>query len=193
MDEKKSIIQDFKEKTAGMGFTGKLDYFWTYYKIHTIVVAFTLIVITSIASGMIKNSLTHPVLNVGVISDIDLYYHDDLQNSVQHAFPENTGFHKPLVTSFYSPSNTAVMYASTQLMAYLSADQLDCMICDRATLDYCQNSDLPLGYEDISSSPIGQTAKSLGIPNLYYVWLTDSPNVDAAVKYLPAVKTLKLD
>ena len=190
MDEKKSILQDFKEKTAGMNFGQKLEYFWTYYKLPTIIAAFVLFVLITIAGGMIRNALTKPVLNVGVLSDIDLYLHEDLGKAVEQTFPENTGFHKPVLSSFYSPADTTVLYASTQLMAYLSADELDALICDMATVEYCLNSDLSLTFEDISSTPVGEVAQAVGIPALYYVILTDSPNTDAAEEFLPVLKQL---
>lgn len=191
LDEKKSIIQDFKEKTVGMDFAGKLDYFWTYYKLQTIVAAFVLMVIISMASGMIKNALTTPVVNVGVDSSIDLYYDDALQDVLRQTFPESTGWNKPVLTGFYSPASTTMPYASTQLMAYLSIGELDCLIGDRATLDYCRNSELPLEFEDISDTPLGQAAKDLGIENLYYIVLTESENIEAARKFLPAAKSFQ--
>ena len=190
MEEKKSVLQDFKEKTAGMNFGQKLGYFWTYYKLPTIVAAFILFVIITIAGGMIRNALTKPVLNIGVINDVDLYLHDDLQKAAEQTFPENAGFHKPVLSSFFSPADTKVLYASTQLMAYLSGDELDALICDMATVDYCINSDLPLTFEDISSSPVGEVAQAVGLDHLYYVVLTDSANKEAAEKFLPVLKVL---
>lgn len=190
---KKNIFKDIKEKTAGMDLKGKLDYLWEYYRIHFLVTVFGVVLLISLATSIITSKLSDPVLRLGIISEVQTYCSDPLEAALQETFPESTGFKKPAVISVSSPANeNAVMYSSVQLMALLNARELDCMICDKESLDMIRRSELPIEVTELKDCQLTELAEALHIPELYYVVFTESDRAEEARTFLYRVEILKI-
>lgn len=179
---------DIREKTDGMNFTQKLSYLWEYYRLQFFTVLFFAVCIISLTGSVVMNSLANPVLKVGILNDIDLYYSGDVEGLLREAFPEAGGFRKPERLSFTSPATENSMYAVVQLASYLSTGEIDCGICDTESLDYIRQADCPLKVTDISDSRLGRKMENYGLSPLYYFYFPDSEHAEAAALFEEFVK-----
>lgn len=192
MDEKKHVLKDIKEKTAGMSFRETMDYLWEYYRIHFLLIVFGTVMVISLAATIITGKLSDPVLNCGILSEVQVYCNDPLEDALRETFPESTGFQKPMLISVTSPANeSTVMYSSAQLMALLNARDLDCLICDRESLDMVERSGLPVEVTELNC-PLSELAAALHIPELYFLVFSESEHAPEARTFLEAVKTLEI-
>jgi len=189
MEEKKNIFKDIKEKTAGMPFKEKLAYLWEYYRIHFLLIVFGTVFIISLTVSIITSKLSDPVLSCGVVSDLEIYCSDRLNETIQEAFPESTGFRKPKVIGITSPVGEGSMYAAAQLVTLLSAGELNCLICDDETLEMVQSYDMSMEVTELPDCQLTELAEALNIPRLYYVVLPETGHADEARRFLESVQT----
>lgn len=175
----KFSLKDIKKNIAGMTPKEAAGYLWTYYKWHILIAAFLLYLSVSLASAVIGNALSQPVLKIGVMDQVDIYLGDVIDNTMSEAFPGSTGHHAPLRYSITSPASENNPYGTVQLMAYLSAGELDVVLADRATADYMAENGAALRVVDISGTKLGKNAETIGISPLLYVIVpndTDAEN-----------------
>lgn len=191
----KFSLKDIKKNIAGMTPAEAADYIWTYYKWHILIAAFIVIFSVSLVSAVVGNALSKPVLKVGVLDQTDMYLGDTVDLMLSETFPESTGYTRPVRCSITSPANENNPYGQAQLMAYLSAGELDAVLADQATVDYLVSSDVALQVTDVSATDLGKSAEKLGVSPFLYVIVSKGPNAEndadrqkAAARFLETIQ-----
>ncbi len=128
-------IKEQRKKLKGKGFKAHWDYFWEYYKIHTIIAVIVLIFVITLIRDIANNKPY--ALNALFINNQG----SDTQAYIQNGFAEYAGIdtntEAVLVDTSNYLSNTldsAAVATSEKIMALLSAKELDVMVADGITL-----------------------------------------------------------
>ncbi|MDO4488617.1 MAG: hypothetical protein Q4B67_05985 [Eubacteriales bacterium] len=184
----KNTIESIKTNIKGLSFKEALDYIWTYYKLPITGIVLGVIFIVSIASTVITNAMLDPVLRLGVENSICISEDALITEKLGLTFPDSKGNNAPVIMSV-NDVNDDTAYGPVQLMAYLSANELDAIICTEPMKDYLIGvfeEENNASFNDISSSQLGiELAPVFG--SIYYVYLKDSDHVAAAEKFLTII------
>lgn len=136
-------VREQKQKFKDMTFKEKWRYFWDYYKIHTIVTIFAVILIVTFAKDMILNNqecvLSVAMINGYPVTDSDVF----MEEYATYAEIDSKEYEVTLDTSYqYSKDDMSQMTMATvqKLMALVSASALDVMISDYEAVDNYANS-----------------------------------------------------
>lgn len=186
-----SKLKEELQKIRGMGFRKAADHIITYYGLWIAVFIFALIFIISIASTVIRNRLTAPVINVAVQNELVFHFPDDISSLLKETFPDSTGFNEPLECSFSGPGDETDIYAGIQLMAYIAAGDINAVICDQTTADYLRSSEDAASVTDISGTSLGKKAAGIGLSPLYYVTYDFWEKQEEAALLLEAIELQK--
>lgn len=165
------------------------DYIWTYYKVPIVLTLFLLIMVISLISSIVKNSLSDPVLKIGVVNRVDTYCDTVIDSLARETFPEATGYKKATRTAVTPPDDPSNAYGSVQLIAYLAAGEIDVIIADQGTADFLVSYGTSVTPVDISDSKLGQMAAQYQVTPLFYVILPEEVAHGASEKE-PAAKRL---
>jgi len=178
-----------KVNIKGLSRQEAVSYIFTYYGLAMAAILVVLIFIISFAVSVHQNKMRVPVVTLGLLQNYDAYGRSVLEEDLADAFPETDKNTAPQVMSFYDPNSSANGMGAVQLIAYLSAGELDAMVCDKATYEYLTESDLfyyPDGSDfpgyDISETKLGQSLISQGATEVYYLIL-DEDGLDEAVSF----------
>ncbi len=126
-------IREQRQKLKGQGFKAHWDYFWEYYKIHTIVAVFALIFIITIVRD-ITNKKPY-ALEAIFINSAGL----DTQTTIQDGFMEYAGIDSAKESCMVDTSanfqisnlDTTAVATSEKIFAMTSAKSLDIIVADR--------------------------------------------------------------
>lgn len=135
------------EKIKGMGWSKRLEYFWTYYKFVLVILA-VLIMLISIVHTMITGWRTDTLLSLGIV-DVNYNASEDFEVLRQDLLDVlGTGDKYEAVemdTGLMSGSEdyTSVMKMST----VVAAGGLDIMICGQTTYDDLEGQDALQDWE----------------------------------------------
>ncbi len=129
-------IREQRKKLKGQGFKAHWDYFWEYYKIHTIVAVIALIFLGVLIRD-ISNNKPYALYALFVNSkgtDAQSYLQDEfssyagIDTSKEQVLVDNSA-------NFLSSSmDQTVLATSEKIMALLSAKEMDVMVADEQTL-----------------------------------------------------------
>lgn len=174
----KHWLNDVKQNTKNMTRPEVIEYIWTYYRVHILVILFLLIFAASLSKTVIKNSLSDPVLSYGVVERVDIYCGEAFDQIAAEAFPEATGFRSPEHCIITSPTDESNPYGPVQLVSRLAAGDLDVVIADMTTADYLIENGAALDTADISNTDIGKQAEKFQVSPLIYIILSKGEEAD---------------
>ena len=125
-------IRQQREKLKGQGFKAHWDYFWEYYKIHTIVAVIALIFVVTLIRDMTNNK-PYALFAMFVNSQ-----GMETQNFLQDGFAEYAGIDRSAETVLVdtasnvitSSIDTTAVATSEKIMALISASELDVFVSD---------------------------------------------------------------
>ena len=128
-------IVEQRKKLKGQGFKAHWDYFWEYYKIHTIVGVIIVIFLVTLIRDIANNKPY--ALNAMFINNQGM----ETQTFLQDGFAEFAGIDRNSEAVLVDTSNylsnsldSAAVATSEKIMALLSAKELDVMVADEAVL-----------------------------------------------------------
>jgi hypothetical protein len=125
-------IRQQREKLKGQGFKAHWDYFWEYYKIHTIVAVIALIFVVTLIRDMTNNK-PYALFAMFVNSQ-----GMETQDFLQDGFAEYAGIDRSAETVLVdtasnvitSSIDTTAVATSEKIMALISASELDVFVSD---------------------------------------------------------------
>lgn len=184
-------IKEDLEKMKGMSFKEAVDHIFTYYGLAIAGIIFGLIFIISLASTVITNKRTVPVISFAVQNEMEYYYSEDITSLLTEAFPDATGYHEPFKCTFSGAGDRNDVYAGIQLAAYIAAGDIDAILCDAETADYLGESGDSIHVNDISDTVLGKKAAEIGLTPLYYITNNEWKNAEAADRLLKVIRAQK--
>ena len=125
-------IRQQREKLKGQGFKAHWDYFWEYYKIHTIVAVIALFFVVTLVRDMLNQKpyalYAMFINNQGI----------ETQNFLQDGFAEYAGIDRKNETVLVdttanvitSSIDTTTVATSEKIMALIAASELDVIVSD---------------------------------------------------------------
>ena len=176
------------EQLKGMTFREALDHLWTYYKWPAVIVIFSVIMVVSITTTVIENKRMHPVLNVGILADINLMYGQEVSGLLAEAFPDTTRYTAPVISEVSSPANEEDVYAALQLAARITSGDIEALIGDTACIEYISRTGEGLTTVNISDTTLGKNAEALGISPLLYMYFNNAAHTEEAVRLLEVIR-----
>ena len=125
-------IREQQKKLKGQGFKAHWDYFWEYYKIHTIVVIVALFFIVTLVRDML-NKKPYALYAIFVNSQ-----GIEIQNFLQDGFAEYAGIDTKSESVLVDTSanvitssiDTTTVATSEKIMALIAASELDVFVSD---------------------------------------------------------------
>ena len=146
-------IREQRKKLKGQGFKAHWDYFWEYYKIHTIVALIVIIFIVTFARDML-NKKPYAVYSM-FINAAGL----ETQDKIQNGYAEYAGIdmNKETIladtTAGFSLSNmdNATVATSEKIMAVMAAKELDVIVADTNTFGHYSALETYADLRDIYS------------------------------------------
>lgn len=172
------------DKIRKMSFKDALSYIWEYYKLWILAALFLIIFTTSIIKDVAENKGLDPVIKAGVQNDIGFIYDNGFEALINSCFSENTGKTAPAVLYFSSAASADDPYATVQLITWLGAGELDCLICDKETAEFLTNDNDSFSFTDITATDIGEKCEETGLSPVYFLTVKSSPRTEAAGKLL---------
>lgn len=169
MAEQNSVSEEIRaqrQKLKGQGFKAHWDYFWEYYKIHTIVAVVALIFLISLIRQIADNkpyALYAMAINCAGF---------DVQENLQNGFYEYAGINKKELevtidcasTFDYSSLDTATVATSEKIMALMAASDLDCVVADKEAFFHFAAQD---NFTDLRNVFSAEELESFGDNVLY--------------------------
>ncbi|MCR5669820.1 MAG: hypothetical protein K6G10_02355 [Butyrivibrio sp.] len=160
-------IKEQQKKLKGQGFKAHLEYFWDYYKIHTIVALAIIIVIGTVVHDIATKKpyyLYAMMINAGI---------SDAQTIFEEEFTEYAGFDKSQyqclvdTSSVYTPGamDEMTLATSEKIMAMSAAHEIDAFVADYATFSYYAQQDMLISLDTVFSPEEMDAMKD----RLYYV------------------------
>ncbi len=146
-------IREQRQKLKGQGFKAHWDYFWEYYKIHTLVVVLVIIFGVLTARDILnekEHALYCTMINSGA---------SDAQEDAQNKYLEYAGIDSEVydvlidMSSIYRTDviDEMTMATSQKIMAVISAKELDVLAADESTFYFYGNQGTFLDLRDIFS------------------------------------------
>lgn len=146
-------IREERKKLKGKGLKANLEYFWDYYKIHTIA-AIAVIILLSILIRDIRNNKPYGfyamMINTGASSAQDI-----LEERFSQEAAIDTNTYDCLIDTSSSFNNQTfdemTVATSQKIMANLSAKEMDVMTADMATFLFYANQETFLDLRTVYS------------------------------------------
>ena len=157
MSEHNSVNEEIRaqrEKLKGQGFKAKWEYFWEYYKIHTIVAIVVVIFLVSLINQIAnKKPYALYAMYINCLGTMDT------QTSLQNGFYEYLGKDRSQeevvidTASTFNSTNldTSAVATSEKIMAFSAASDLDVVMSDPATFFHFAGQDFFQDLRDIFS------------------------------------------
>ena len=147
-------IRQQQKKLKGQGFKAHWDYFWEYYKIHTIVAVIAIIFVVTFISD-IANKKPY-ALYAMFINNQGLETQDYLQKNFAAEAGIDTNTEAVLVdtaSNYLSNSiDSAAVATSEKIMALLAAKELDVMVADDQVLYHYAAQETFMDLRDVLSA-----------------------------------------
>ncbi len=162
-------IREQRKKLKGQGFKAHWDYFWEYYKIHTIVAVIVIIFIVTFTRDML-NKKPYAVYSM-FLNAVGL----ETQEQIQNGFAEYAGIDtaKEVIladtTSGFSLANmdNSTVATSEKIMAVMAAKELDVIVADTNSFGHYSALETYADLRDIYSTEELDAWDSQGL--LFYV------------------------
>lgn len=143
-------IREQQKKLKGQGFKAHWDYFWEYYKIHTIV-ALAAIILLAVLIKDISSNKDYALYAVLLNSDVP-----DTEQTFEAEFAEYAQIDTNSYTCFVDTSayyksdviNEMTIATSEKIMANISAKELDVMAADTDMFRYYAHQDVYMDLRD---------------------------------------------
>ncbi len=146
-------IREQQSKLKGQGFKAKWEYFWEYYKVHTIVVIIAIIFIVTLVHD-ISNKKPYALYAIFVNNQSQ-----DTQEYLQNGFAEFAGLDTEAETclvdtasNYISSSlDSTAVATSEKILALISASELDVMVSDESTMAHYASQETFLDLRTVFS------------------------------------------
>ncbi len=147
-------IREQRQKLKGQGFKAHLEYFWDYYKIHTIVAVIVIIFIVTLVRDILNNKPY--ALNVLMVNSQGM----ETQNYLQDGFVEYAGIDTSteavLVDTssnvFTSSLDSTTIATSEKIMALIAASELDVFVSDPSVAYHYASQDTFMDLRDVMTA-----------------------------------------
>lgn len=144
-----------KELVRQMSKEEKRKYLWDYYRIPALIAVVLLAVAISIAVGMYNNVRAKQDLHVGVFG-ASADYEQTIERLAQEA-----GWDKGLSFVTGMTVNSGREDETLQVTVLLAADELDVVVCDRATADFIvEEAEIPARIYPVEETALAPNARS---------------------------------
>jgi hypothetical protein len=177
-------IREQRKKLKGQGFKAHWDYFWEYYKIHTIVALIAIIFIVTFARDMLNNkpyALYSMLINAAGL---------ETQEKIQNGYAEYAGIDTTQeailadTSAGFSLANmdNSTVATSEKLMAVMASNELDVIVADTNTFGHYASLETYMDLRDVYSADEIASWDSQGL--IFYVdqgyidYLTSSTYTD---------------
>ena len=147
-------IKEQQKKLKGQGFKAHLEYFWEYYKIHTIV-AIIVLIFVGITIRDIANNKPYALYTM-FINNRGLETQETLQKGFTEYAQIDTANYSVIVdtsSNFMSSIvDTTSITTSEKIMAMLAAHDLDVLVGDEATIGRYASQDTFIDLRELYSA-----------------------------------------
>ena len=160
-------IREQQKKLKGQGFKATLEYFWEYYKIHTIVAICVIIFLVTLIRD-VSNTKPYGFYAVAINSAASA-----AQDTLEKEFVEYSGFDTTDYDCMIDTSQTYNLHlidevtiaTSQKIMANMAASELDVMIADSEIFTHYANQETFLDLRTVLSEAELESLKD----RLFYV------------------------
>lgn len=146
-------IVEQRKKLKGQGFKAHMDYFWEYYKIHTIVAVIVIIFLVTLIRDISNNKPY--ALYALFVNNRGMNTQEYIQNGFIEKAAIDTKAEAVLVdtaSNYLSSSmDTTVVATSEKIMALLSAKELDVMVGDEQVIYHYGTQETFMDLRDVFS------------------------------------------
>lgn len=143
-----------KELVRQMDKKEKRKYLWDYYRIPALIAVVLLAVAISITVGMFDSARAKKELHVGIFGAAE-----DYEQAIE-ALAQEAGWDKGLNFTVGMTVNSGREEETLQVTVLLAADELDIVVCDRATADFIvKEAEIPARIYPVEKTALAANAK----------------------------------
>ncbi|MBQ3795635.1 MAG: hypothetical protein II842_05030 [Butyrivibrio sp.] len=147
-------IREQQKKLKGQGFKAHWDYFWEYYKIHTLVVVCVIILLATLIRD-VKDNKPYAFYAVAINSTASA-----AQDILEKEFAEYSGINTEEYDCYIDTTQTynlqiideMTIATSQKIMANMAASELDVMMADSTVFTHYANQETFLDLRTVLSS-----------------------------------------
>lgn len=173
-------FQDELKKIKSMDRREATDYIIMYYLPVSIGIVVLLCLLLSTLSQAVKNQQLTPVIKVGVVSDLDMFCGNRIDDMLTRAFADAAGKQAPQKRTFTSPDESENMFSSMEISSYIAAGDVDVVLGDQNTADLLSEAGDLVSITEISDTPLGVLAGKIGVSRLYFICFPERGGAEKA-------------
>ncbi len=147
-------IREQREKLKGQGFKAHLEYFWDYYKIHTIVAVVAIIFVVTLIRDIANNKPY--ALNVLMVNSQGTETQSYLQDGFVQYAGIDTSTEAVLVDTssnvITSSIDSTTVATSEKIMALIAASELDVFVSDPSVAYHYASQDTFMDLRDVMTA-----------------------------------------